>query len=76
MIPSAGAKLITNPKFVKWLAQSHQILDNSASKTTNIPKIIQQRYGQLIAIANENPEISEEIRQFLLSLTGNNGNKE
>jgi len=76
MIPWAGAKLITNPKFIRWLAQSHQILDNSASKTTNISKIIQQRYGQLIAIANDNPEISEEIRQFLLSLTANDGNKE
>ena len=66
LTPNLIAKLVTNPKFVKWLAQPE------ITKSSQIG----QRIGQLSVIANENPEISEEIRQFLLSLTANDGNKE
>ena len=53
------SKLMTSKAFVKWLAQPDLVAASN----------IGARMGQLLAIANENPEISEDIKAFLLAFS-------
>lgn len=55
--PRVAAKLITNPSFVKWLT----------TPVTN-PNGISAHMGRLTSIASAEPEVSEEIGQFLSAL--------
>ena len=55
---NAGAKLMTNPVFVKWVAQGARISPaNFAGITAHL--------GRLVAIAKGQPEIREEIALYL-----------
>lgn len=58
LAPRAAAKLLTNPQFVKWLAEPVEQGISSAGA----------HIGRLVAIGKANPEIKEEIDQFLKQL--------
>lgn len=55
--PRVAAKLITSPSFVKWLTEP-----------VTSPTGFSAHIGKLIAIAVAEPEIREEIEQFVLAL--------
>lgn len=55
LAPRMAAKLITNPKFVSWLAEPAK--QGVSSAATHIAK--------LVAIGEAEPEIKEEIHQFI-----------
>lgn len=57
---AAAAKLLTNQKFVKWLADSNTRQVNTKGWAGHI--------GRLVAIAHENPDVREEIHQFLAAM--------
>lgn len=57
--PRIAARLITSPAFTSWLANSAQI--SSVSQWT-------QHLGRLAAIAKAEPEIRDEVRQYMDAL--------
>ena len=57
LAPRAAAKLLTNPAFVEWLA----------TPVTN-PAGISAHLGRLLAIAEAQPGIQEEIQQYLAAM--------
>ncbi|SME89478.1 hypothetical protein [Desulfovibrio gilichinskyi] len=59
--PYAGAKLITNPNFVKWLT-------DGAKLAKVLPGSYQSQLAKLPIIAKLNPEIETEINDYLNSL--------
>ena len=59
LAPHAAARLITNPSFVKWLA----------TPVTN-PTGISAHLGRLIEIGVAEPEIGEEVDQYIAALRG------
>ncbi|WP_321404481.1 hypothetical protein [Maridesulfovibrio sp.] len=59
--PYAGAKLITNPGFVKWLT-------DGAKLAQVVPGSMKSQLLKLPVIAKLNPEIENEINQYLNSL--------
>ena len=61
--PASAAKLITNPKFVKWLAQG------PAARTG---AEVGAHIGRLTAIFNDSPEIQPELNEFISALEGGN----
>lgn len=60
--PRVTAKLLTNPKFVNWLA-------DTASKPANYNGW-GASMGRLVAIAKGEPEIREEIYQYVAAMRG------
>ena len=60
-IPYATAKLMTSPKFVRWLANGMLI------KPTNFNGQV-AHLGRLALVAEEEPKVKAEIYQFLQSL--------
>lgn len=58
MSPYAGAKLITNPAFVKWLT-------DGAKLSKVIPGSMKSQLVKLPVIAKLNPEIENEINEYL-----------
>lgn len=58
LTPYGMAKLITNPKFVKWLAQGAQI-------KTVTPGNWKSHMARLAFIAEKEPEIKDEINQYM-----------
>ncbi len=58
--PYAAAKLLTHAPFVKWVADSQTKAINTKGWAGHI--------GRLTAIAHENPDIREEVHQFLSAL--------
>jgi hypothetical protein len=63
--PTVAAKLMTTPGFVKWLS----------TPANEIEKNISGHIGRLVALADAEPEIREEIRQYykaIRSYTGYN----
>lgn len=60
---NVGARLFSNPAFVKWLARSSNLK----------PAQIASHIGQLNVVAKNNPDIAEDIGQILGSI--NEGNK-
>ena len=62
LAPNLAARLITSPKFVKWLATPMAKGSNAGAKL-----------GQLIVIANENPETAEAIKAYLLAFSPQTG---
>lgn len=58
--PYAAAKLMTSPRFVKWLA-------DTAAKAPNYNGWAAQ-VGRLVAIGKADPDIREEIHQFLAAM--------
>ena len=64
------AKMMTSPKFIKWLAQTPNI------RNANITKHLKQL--SIISGSAKSPELSEDILNYLESITiegGNNGNQ-
>lgn len=64
------SKMMTNPKFIKWLAQTPKV------KPLAVPKHLKQL--SIIAGSAKSPELSEDILNYLESITikkENNGNK-
>jgi hypothetical protein len=57
---AAAAKLLTNQKFVKWLADSNTRQVNTKGWAGHV--------GRLVAIAHENPDIREEVHQFFAAM--------
>lgn len=53
--PIAAAKLITHPAFVKWLAEGPAVQTGAG---------VGRHIGRLLAIAEANPEIREQIHEF------------
>jgi hypothetical protein len=62
LAPRAAAKLITNPKFVKWLIEP-----------ASDAKSLSAKIGRLSAVTEAAPEIREEVHQFLQVLSGGGG---
>lgn len=62
--PFAASKLITNPAFVKWLAEGPAVKTGAAAS---------RHVGRLFAIAEANPEIRDYIYEFSDSITYNQG---
>lgn len=60
--PRAAAKLLTNPKFVNWLA-------DAAARPVNYNGL-GATMGRLVAIAKAEPEIREEIYQYVSAMRG------
>lgn len=60
VLPHRAAKLLTNPAFVRWLATP---VDNV--------KAIGAHVGKLYVVSQQNPEISEEIREFVDAMRAN-----
>jgi len=56
-----SAKLMTNPNFVKWIGEGARIKS---------PNALTQHLTKLTAIAKTNPEIAEDISQYLESIKG------
>lgn len=73
LLPTAGAlasgkltaELMTNPKFVSWLAKAPKITE----------KMIPQHLKQLSIIASQNPAIRENILTYLSKITEHNDAK-
>jgi len=64
------SKMMTNPKFIKWLAQTPKV------KPLDVPKHLKQL--SIISRSAKTPELSEDILNYLESITiekENNGNK-
>jgi len=61
--PAGVAKLMTNPRFVKWLAEGTEIV------ATN-PNSMAQHVRRLLQIQAANPEIRDEVRAVLQGLQG------
>ena len=61
--PAGVAKLMTNPSFVKWMAQGTEIVAFN-------PNSMGQHIRRLIQIQAANPEIREEIQGVLQGLQG------
>lgn len=59
--PYAGAKLVTNPAFVKWLTDGGKL-------AKVIPGSMKSQLMKLPVIAKLNPEIEKEINEYLNSL--------
>lgn len=59
--PYATAKLITNPSFIKWLAQPVR------QGTVNMTK----HMGRLIAIGEANPELKESLNEYINAMEQN-----
>ena len=57
-MPYAMSKLMTNPKFVAWLAKGAEI------PATNFNSMA-GHLGRLVAISEAEPAIKDEIQQFL-----------
>lgn len=55
------ARLFSSPDFIRWVGQSTRVRPENFGK----------HVGQLSTIARQNPEIAEEIEQYLKGLTGN-----
>jgi len=68
LAPAAAAKLMTNKSFVKWLAKS--------SGDVATEKAIGQNLGRLITIAEVNPEIRNQIHQYLKTFEGLQSNQQ
>lgn len=62
LMPNQVAKLMTNPKFVEWLA-------TPVTRKNGIGSHV----GRLAAIAKANPEIQEEVRLYLQALSQDEG---
>ncbi len=62
------AKLMTNPKFVEWLATP---IAKKASK-----RQISEHVGRLYAVAEAAPEIREEVQAYLAALAGEDGGQD
>ena len=61
LAPRYAAKLLTNPKFVQWLATGVQLAEKSpASMTSHI--------ARLAGISTAEPAIREEIQQYLSAI--------
>lgn len=58
LLPHQAAKLITNPKFVKWLAQGVTVNPVNYNGLAG-------HLGRLAAVSKVEPEIKEEINQFI-----------
>lgn len=58
--PVAAAKLMTSPKFVKWLAKTASGSKSESALGGNL--------GRLMTIAKANPEIREEVYQYASAL--------
>ena len=64
------ARMMTNPRFIKWLAKSPKI------RQVNVPKHLKQL--SIISGSAKSPEFSEDILNYLESITmkkEQNGNK-
>lgn len=61
--PWATAKLMTSPRFVKWLA------------TPVGPNQIPARLSALTAIVNQEPDLAEPVREYLKALGANSGER-
>lgn len=59
--PYAMARLMTNPKFVRWLARGYQIEPTNYNGLT-------AHIGRLAVIAKAEPEIKGEIYQYLAAM--------
>jgi hypothetical protein len=62
--PWAAAKLITNPRFARWLA------DASTDPAAIRPNGIMAQLARLKAIASQNPDIAEVVDAYIQALTG------
>jgi hypothetical protein len=58
--PYVAARLITNPRFVRWLAVTRML--------GNDPNSITRHLGRLVAIAEAEPEIRDDVHQYLDTL--------
>jgi hypothetical protein len=54
-----AARLITNPAFVKWLAQSASVQTGKQSG---------EHIGRLLGISQANPEIAADIDEYILAI--------
>lgn len=61
LAPRVAAHLITNPQFVRWLGQT-------TTAVARQPAAWGTRVGQLVAIAKAEPEIRDEVYQYLDAL--------
>jgi hypothetical protein len=57
--PNVAARLITNPVFVKWLAQSASVQTGKQSG---------EHIGRLLGISQANPEIAADIDEYILAI--------
>lgn len=62
LAPRYAAKLLTNPKFVQWLATGVQLAEKSPASTAS-------HLSRLAMIANAEPAIREEIQQYLSAIS-------
>ena len=62
VVPRVAAKLITSPRFVRWLARAANIGMNQGETT------LAGHIGRLVTIAEAEPEIREEVYQYLSAL--------
>jgi hypothetical protein len=58
--PYVAAKMLTNPKVVKWIA--------STRNTPNNPNGLVKHLGRLAVIAEAEPDIRDEIHQYLTAM--------
>lgn len=65
LAPRVVARLLTSPGFVRWLGTSVNV-------GTRVPSAWGSRIGQLAAVAKAEPEIRDEIYQYLEALRGVN----
>jgi hypothetical protein len=61
LVPRAAAKLLTSPSFVRWLSQT-------GTSVMKNPSNWGARLGQLIGIAKVEPEIRDELYQYVSAL--------
>ncbi len=58
--PHIAARLITNPRFVRWLSGTRMLSNNPNSLTAHL--------GRLAAVVEAEPSIRDEVNQYLAAL--------
>ncbi len=61
--PRLLAKGMTNPKFVRWLADGVKMAPSESTAALHL--------GRLTSIASDAPELAEDLSAFLIELRGN-----
>lgn len=64
--PKAIAKLMTNKAFVQWI--SEPVKDIAAPQVGSLSKNLTEHLGRLVYIAETNPDIREEVKQYMQNL--------
>ncbi|MBI9081919.1 MAG: hypothetical protein JEY79_19535 [Pseudodesulfovibrio sp.] len=64
LAPMATAKLITNPRFVRWLTQGSRVAANTKGSQQAQAQMFSKHLARLVAVAEAEPEIEQEVMQY------------